>query len=444
MNSRMFSAIALAFISINTAYAAADVPRWVEIAAKDKYERTRLVNMGLSIEFTRTGSVWGFADAKTLDRLKAKQFRVLHNFDAQYGASHDGSLWDEKDFPTKDAAYHNLAEVEAILKELQQKHPTLAKLESIGTSVEGRSMWAIHINSNASDLASGNSHKPGVFYMGAHHAREHLSVEVPLMFAQYLLEHQDDAAIARLTDTRDIWIVPMVNPDGAEFDISTGKYKMWRKNRRDNGDHTSGVDLNRNYSFGWAQGGSSTDTSSDIYMGPQPFSEPETQAIKRFVETHSNLKTLLSLHSFSELVLYPWSYKFDPLTNAQDLAIFKKMAKTMAGWNKYKDEQSSALYIASGETCDWAYGDHGIYAFTFELSPGGGTIGGMLQGGFYPGVKMITKAFEANLKPMLYLLDLTDDPGRAISGHLTGGLQNYVEPQMSPELFWEEHPFSKL
>src|SRR6185369_9455689 len=99
------------------------------------------------------------------------------------------------------------------------------------------------------------SSKPGIVYMGTHHAREHLSTEVPLLLAKYLVENKDKPEIKKLLDARDVYIIPMVNPDGVEYDIASGQYRMHRKNARDNGDGTLGVDLNRNYGFHWGEGG---------------------------------------------------------------------------------------------------------------------------------------------------------------------------------------------
>ena len=96
---------------------------------------------------------------------------------------------------------------------------------------------------------------PGMFMVGTHHAREHLSTEIPLMMARYLLENYGkDADITRLIEYRDIYIAPLLNVDGMLHDIEGRDYKMWRKNRRVNkGSRHVGVDLNRNYSFGWEQ-----------------------------------------------------------------------------------------------------------------------------------------------------------------------------------------------
>lgn len=251
--------------------------------------------------------------------------------------------------------------------------------------------------------------------MGGHHAREHLSVEVPLLLAKFLAESQDSQT-QRLLNTRDIFIVPMMNPDGAEFDIASGSYQMWRKNRKAGTPGCEGVDINRNYGFMWGTGGSSSDPCSDVYMGPRAFSEPETLAAKAFVESHLNIKMLLTLHTFSELVLYPWGYTDDPLSNVRDLATFEKMAKTMAGWNGYVPEPTHDLYTTSGDTTDWAYGQFGIFAFTFEMSPGNDHWGG---DGFYPGAAEIQHSFQANLKPAMYMIDLADNPYRAVTAPQT-------------------------
>ncbi len=320
-----------------------------------------------------------------------------------------------------------------MLRSMNTQHADITTVQSIGKSLEGRDLMAIHINTSSDALMSGTSTKPGLIIMGAHHAREHLSVEIPLMFAQYLLDNRAESNIAALLETRDIWIIPMVNPDGAEFDIATGSYKSWRKNRRNNGNGTFGVDLNRNYSFKWGTGGSSKDPSSDVYMGPKPFSEPESSAIRDFVSSHLNAKVLLSVHTFSELILYPWGNTYDAIGNTRDHQVFESMAQTMASWNKYKPQQASELYIASGDTTDWAYGEHGIFAFTFELSPAS-----MWDGGFYPGQGVIDRVFNANIKPMLYMLDVADDPYRVLNTAPSRWLQNYVAPALPEAAFWNQ------
>lgn len=396
--------------------------KFVQIAAKDKFERSRIADLGISIEAVRSDSVWGIAHEGALERLKQSGFPLLGTYDIELArGGHQGIL----DFPPEDSRFHNYKETLAALRDLTSKNADIASLSSIGKTIEGRDIWAIHINTTPDAHRTGTSNKPGVIYMGNHHAREHVSAEVPLMFAQHLLTNRRDPKLEPLLDARDIWIIPMVNPDGVEFDISTTKYKWWRKNRRDNGDGTFGVDLNRNYGYRWGTGGSDTDTNSEVYMGKAPFSEPESQAIRDFVSSKVNTKVLLSFHTFSELILYPWGSTHDPIGNNRDRQVFEKMARTMAQWNKYTPQQSSDLYIASGDTTDWAYGERGIFAFTFELSPKD-----MWGGGFYPGQGMIDKIFQDNLRPCLYLLEVSDDPYKVLDNVPTGFLRNYVEPAL--------------
>jgi len=404
----------------------ADDRRWVQLEAHDKVERSKIADMGFSIEFTTSDTVWGFADTKVLKTLKNANIKILSNQNPQ-----QINALKLLDFPKGDAIYHNYKEMQEDLSGTHKLLSPMAEMTTIGKTLEGNDILALHINSDPEALKTGQSSKPGIFFVGAHHAREHLSVEVPLKIARYLAEHKTDPAIAKLLEERDIWFVPMLNVDGAEFDIASGSYKLWRKNRNKNNGGKMGVDLNRNYSFGWGTGGSSKDPGNDTYMGTAPFSEPETQAMKAFVDSHKNLNMLLSFHTFSELILYPWGGKDTPITNKKDLAVFETMAKQMSTWNGYKPEQASDLYIASGDTCDWAYGEHGIFCFTFELSPAGGFFPDPMN--FYPGPGAIDSTFKANIEPALYMIEYADDPYRVIGGKNPRFLSN-IGVTLEPEI----------
>ena len=144
--------------------------------------------------------------------------------------------------------------------------------------MQGRDIWALRLCADAKGDAQ--SKLPGAFFVGEHHAREHLSNEVPLALAGKLVDGRNDPEIKGLLATRDIVIIPTLNADGAEYDVEGDKYHMHRKNMRDNGDGSFGVDLNRNYGFGWGGGGASTDPNDETYRGASAFSEPETQAVK--------------------------------------------------------------------------------------------------------------------------------------------------------------------
>lgn len=411
MNLKSLHILSIALSLLSTAaYAQTPerVQRFIQVDAKTKLTRTLAETLGMSIEFVRSDSSWGFADQSTIGELETHGIKILGNFDSSIArGGHEGN---QTGFPSEDERFHDYAELKTELMRMEKENPEIAKVHVIGKSLEGRDILAIQINTTKASLEAGKSNKPGAIFLGAHHAREHLSVEIPMMMVDYLLKNKADAKISALLDARDLWFVPMVNTDGAEYDISKGNYLSWRKNRRPNGDGTYGVDLNRNYGYQWGTGGSSTNTNSDVYMGPKPFSEPETQVVKSFVEGHLNAKILLSFHTYSELILYPWGHKYDSIEAKKDLAVFETMAQTMSAWNHYKPQQASDLYIASGDTTDWAYGEHGIFAFTFELTPTS-----IFDGGFYPGQKVIDPTFADNLKPVLYMIELADDPYRAVT-----------------------------
>lgn len=375
--------------------------QWAAIRAKDRMVRTALVNQGFSIENVVEDMSYGYAPASILDSLTLQGFDVVSHFPV--------SEFKASDFPAEDTRFHNYAEMKAEMEQIVREFPDLVSLVSMGNSLEGRAMLGLRLNAHAKGLEP--SSLPGAIFMGGHHAREHLSIEVPLKLARYLATNfQTDDVIRNLLQGRDIYIFPSINPDGSEFDIADGRYKSWRKNRKANaGSSCAGVDLNRNYGYRWNTGGSSSNPCSDVYMGASAFSEPETQNVKAFVEARPNLKVLLSFHTFSELILYPWGHTYDDISNPAHLSAYRTMAQTMAGWNGYTPQPSSDLYITSGDTTDWAYGTLGIFSFTFELSPRDMWGGG----GFYPGQDAIDPTFQANIRPALYLIDLADDPLRA-------------------------------
>lgn len=366
---------------------------FVRAPAKNAAERTAITKAGIAIDAVFSDSVSFMGTERDLDALR------------KAGITFESNPMPERGFPTSDSAFHDHAEVTAALDQMAAKYPAIASRFSIGKSLEGRDLPGIRISGRAD-----KDKLPAVVLLGCHHAREHLSVEMPLMMAEYLTNNYGkDARVTKLVDTREVWVVPMVNPDGAEYDISGKGYKYWRKNRRDNGDGSKGVDLNRNYDSGFGGEGSSDDTSSDIYHGPAAFSEPETLAVRDFVRNRKSATMLLSFHTFSELVLWPYGHTNSQISSQADLAVFEKMGKKMASWNKYKPMKSSGLYLASGDTTDWAYDELKLFAFTFELSPSS-----MLMGGFYPGAKAIDPAFKANLEPVLYMIDLAENPYRSL------------------------------
>ncbi|MFO7915946.1 MAG: M14 family zinc carboxypeptidase [Candidatus Krumholzibacteriales bacterium] len=303
--------------------------------------------------------------------------------------------------------YHTYAEMEMALDSLANNFPQITRLDTLGTSVEGRLIRGIKI----SDNAGVDEDEPEVLIMGCHHARELMSVEVPLLLAEYLLDgYGESSRLTGLVDGREIWIVPMVNPDGhvyVQFNHSGESYNWWRKNRRDNLDGTYGVDLNRNYSYKWGYDdtGSSPNTGSVVYRGPAPFSEPETQAVRDFCAEHS-FSVALSYHSYSELILYPWGYS--PIYT-EDHEFFSTFADSLERGNGYLPGCSAtgAIYPTNGDTDDWAYGEttekDRFYCFTVELNS-------YQEGGFAPPDTLIQPTFDKVLELNLTLIGRADEP----------------------------------
>jgi len=364
---------------------------FVKAFAKNKYERSKIAEAGIAIDAVFSDSVTFFGTEEDVRKLKG------------LGISIETSALPDRDwgFPSGDENYHDYPETLSELNSIVSEFPNVATRINLGKSLEGRDLAGIRLSANPN-----KDSLPTAVFLGCHHAREHLSVEVPLKLARHLADrYQRDPRITQLLNTREVWIVPMINPDGAEYDIASGSYRYWRKNRRANGDGTFGVDLNRNYGGFFGGPGSSGSTSSDIYRGTHEFSEPETLAVRDFLRSRKKATVLVSFHTFSELILWPWGYSYDPIANVTDRTVFETMGKKMAQWNHYTAEKGSDLYLASGDTTDWAYWELKIFAYTFELSPSS-----MTGGGFYPGSSLIEPTFKANIEPALFLIEKAENP----------------------------------
>lgn len=331
--------------------------------------------------------------------MKTMKLRLLTGIGTMFGALllMAGSC-DNNGGPSQPDAglYHTYAEIDAELHQLAAAHPQIAQVSSIGKSLEGRELWAIKISDNVAQ----DEPESTVVFLGAHHAREWISVDVPFLLAKQLVtQYGADTMVTRLVNQTEIWVVPMVNPDGHQYSVTS--QRLWRKNRRNNRDGTFGVDLNRNYGYQWGGPGSSGDTFSDIYRGAAPFSEPETQAVRDFLQ-QNRPSSLISYHNFSQLILYPWGYTDNP---APDKTLLHNLAVAMADRIRvvhnvsYTPEQSSDLYLASGDTTDWLYALFGVPCFTIELRPRSASPGFELP------ETEIAPTFAENLPAALYLID---------------------------------------
>jgi carboxypeptidase T len=316
-----------------------------------------------------------------------------------------------QDFPSADAAYHNYAEMTTDIQQEVAAHPDIVSMFSIGKSYEGRDIWAAKISDNVAT----DEDEPEVLFIGQHHAREHISLEMTLYVLHMLADNYGtDQQVTDLVNSREIYIVFSLNPDGSEYDIATGTYRLWRKNRQPNsGSSYVGTDLNRNYGYKWGCcGGSSGSPSNETYRGAAAFSAPETQVMRDFIASRvvngkQQIKTSITFHSYALLVLWPYGYTYTDVPSdmtQDDHDVFAAMGKTMASSNGYTPQQSSDLYITDGSIDDWAYATYKIFMFTFEM---GGTS-------FYPAGSQIPALTGVNDTAVRYLLQQSDCPYRTI------------------------------
>ena len=209
--------------------------------------------------------------------------------------------------------YTSYDECVDFFKAAQKSNPNLFKVEVIGKTWEEREIIAVTVSADVQNAEK----KPALFYTGTIHAREWIGIELSLSFAKYIQEHIEyDPRLKRILKSTTLYMVPCANPDG--FEYSRNHFSFWRKNRRNNGDGTYGVDLNRNFSIGFAP---NKVTSSNVYSGPSAFSEPETAALRDFVEAHQNITIALDYHSQGNVFFPAHNFIHEDATDAIDLNI---------------------------------------------------------------------------------------------------------------------------
>jgi hypothetical protein len=280
--------------------------------------------------------------------------------------------------------YRTVEETFATTQTIANEHPQLATWIDIGDSWKrvafgsdnGYDMLVLRLT-NA--LVPGP--KPKLFIISAIHAREYATAELNTRFAEYLVDNYGiDPDATWLLDYHEIHLLLHANPDGrkrAEID------NPWRKNVNNNycaDTEYRGADLNRNFEFQWAYPGGSSDKPCDLtYRGPNPVSEPETQAMEAYMRSifpdqrEAALSSpappdatglFIDLHSFGGLILWPWGFSADTPPNSDAL---RTLGRKFAWFNGYSPAQSINLYPTTGTTDDFAYGDLGVAGYTFEL-----------------------------------------------------------------------------
>lgn len=261
-------------------------------------------------------------------------------------------------------------------------------VDSIGASIEGRPIFAVKVG--APDDSPG---RPNVIFVSTYHAREWAAAEVGLRLLTFLADSLPQRpGGATLLASRDVWVIPVVNPDGYQHSFTTTR--LWRKNRRPNADGSFGVDLNRNHAtfFALDDLGSSPSPASEVYRGAGAESEPEVQAVAAFHRAHPPA-VAVTYHTYTGAILYPWGHVNGELTG--DDGIFRALAGTEVAPaikdsvpgsvnDHYHPGPGWHLYPTNGDYADWAYGEFGTVAYTLELTAGCCLTGGAYYGFEFP------------------------------------------------------------
>lgn len=375
--------------------------RLVKFSIRAKQQIIDLASEGLDIFGSGSGGKYSaYVTDSQIEVLKAKNVSF---------STKNESISDVGKFP---GGYHSVDQVLSIMKDLSQKYPDLTQIVDIGDSWEktagkgGGDILAFVVTNKKTTVAK----KSAVFLSGVH-SRELVTVEVNMRFMDMLLSgYGKDPNITNYLDTREVVFVPLANIDGRRA-VEKGE-GMWRKNRHIDNTY-DGIDLNRNFDGHWNFDGvpvTSTiqrykaqlqDKSSEIYSGPKAFSEPETDALNKFL-TAKKPTVVMDLHSYGNMILYPPGYTESPVGATPT---FKKVAQVLASKNKYKTGTSmELLYPTCGTSKDWAYDKFNAISFTMEM--------GDDSDGFNPPFSRVDQIWNENKDGLLYLVSIADNPMR--------------------------------
>ncbi len=290
---------------------------------------------------------------------------------------------------------------------------TRVHVDTIGRSFEGRPIFALKVGP-----LGDSPQRPNVIFLATYHAREWAATEMAQRLVRYLAAPAGtDARRDSLVQARDIWVIPVANPDGYQYTFTTER--LWRKTRSPQTGGNVGVDMNRNHSVAWGldNQGSSSEPASEIFRGPSPASEIETQSIEAFLAAHPPVAAV-SYHTFAGLIIYPPGSVYGALPS--DWPVYKAIAGTnlksaitdrLPGSNRveYAPGPGWNLYTTNGEFTEFAATRFGALTFTMEISSGYGPLG--FYGFEFPDdEQLLERLFQDNLPFALDLLDAARDP----------------------------------
>jgi hypothetical protein len=374
----------------------------------------RLASLGIAIDdgFRRGDALEVVVNGRERSALAAAGLPftvIVSDLTAFYAerAARESHLW--KDLDRDDGfglgsmgGFYTNGEVVAKLDEMRADYPHLiSQRQILSVTLEGRPIWLTRISDNP-DIEEG---EPSILYTSATHAREPMGMAAVVYYMFYLLENYGtDPEVTYLIDNRELYFVPVLNPDGYVFNEmqAPGGGGMWRKNRRDNGNGTFGVDPSRNYGYLWGYDniGSSPNPGAQTYRGPAPFSEMETTGVRLFHEPRT-ITAAMHYHAFGEFEIHPFGYEPDAFPPAPDLAWYQLYGQDLMAMNGYLygTPWQTLQYLTNGDALDWSYGEQEDKNKVFAFAPEVGTD----DDGFWPAPSRILPIAEQNRGPNLYM-----------------------------------------
>ncbi|XP_068132139.1 carboxypeptidase A1-like [Hyperolius riggenbachi] len=300
------------------------------------------------------------------------------------------------------STYHTLDEIYSWIDSLEMEYPKLVSKIDLGQSYEGRPIYVLKFSTGGGD------NKPAIWIDTGIHSREWITQATGIWTAKKIASsYGADPSLTSILDNLDIFLEIVTNPDGYAYTHSTNR--MWRKTRSINaGSSCVGVDPNRNWDAGFGGPGSSSNPCGETYHGSHPHSEPEVNAIVDFILAHGNVKAMLTIHSYSQMLLFPYGYTNNLAADHEELNnLAKKAADALSSLHGTRYTYGSTIatiYQADGTTTDWAY-DNGIkYSYTFELRDTG------RYGFILPAEQIIPTAEETWLALMVIMEHTRDHP----------------------------------
>lgn len=354
----------------------------VRISIRDRQQLDDLATRGFDL-FENVDLQKGFVDAT----VAAKDERVLRSLGIRYQVLKNADQF-LKAMGSMPSGYHTVAAVKADFQKLAADNPSVAQFKVIGKSVNGQDVFALRVS------ARPNEGLPQVLVNSGQHARELPPVEITYRLAHHLVgQYGKDAEVTKLVDTRDIWIVPVVNPDGRE-NVQNGD-TYWRKNMKKLSWGARGVDTNRNSDDHWEHGNSNA--FADDYKGTAPASEPETQAMRDLVASNK-FTVSLDIHNYAGMVLWPPGFD---TSFSKDESTFSKIGRKMADPIGYRAGTiARTIYRTYGDFSTWQYQKHGVIAFGAELD----------DSGFNAPFSAIEKDWQDWKGNLMFLIKVADDP----------------------------------